>query len=51
MKEKIKRFIKGYFIVCIVYEAILALGIITGAVIKMVNGTHFKDAILKMSES
>ena len=51
MKEKIKRFVKGYFIVCIIYEAILALGIIIGAFIKMANGASFKDGIREMGES
>ena len=51
MKEKVKRFIKGYFIISLIYEGFLVLGIIIGAIIKMANGSSFKDGIREMGES
>ena len=51
MKEKVKRFIKGYFIISLIYEGFLVLGIIIGAIIKMTNGASFKDGIREMGES
>ena len=52
MKEKVKRFIKGYFIISLIYEGFLVLGILIGACIKMIkDGASFKDGIREMGES
>ena len=52
MKEKVKRFVKGYFIVAIIYELILIIGIIVGTFVKMIkDGASFKTGILEMSEA
>ena len=51
MKEKIKKFVKGYFIISLIYEGFLVLGILIGACIKMANGSSFKTGIREMGES